>query len=99
MFTLLVNFKVAVEYSRDLLLWVHFHIFFFGDYQILYDLKSNCVFKTLEENSDDDMSLVPDDTIFMCCAKDRLLELCDMFPETAENIKATSLLRRKRIIK
>lgn len=74
---------------------------FFGDYQILYELKSNCIFKTLEESpTDTDLPLGgSSDTIFMCCAKDDLKALCDLFPQTAENIKGRSLLRRKRIMK
>ena len=58
---------------------------YFGDYQIIYDLKSNIVFRAanLQEN-----------TFFMCVSKKVFLNLCELFPSTAENIKARSLERR-----
>lgn len=62
----------------------------FGDYQILFNLKSNLVFKT---HKDPEQEYGPD-IIFMCVAKDVLLELCDLFPQTAENIKRRSLEAR-----
>lgn len=38
------------------------------------------------------------DTYFMCVAKDVLEELCELFPQTAENIKKKSLDRRQRFM-
>ena len=74
---------------------------YFGDYQILYNLKSNIVFKTLAHTPDDKkvgMSEPMPDIIFMCIGKDVLNELCDLFPQTAENIKRRSLERRHRFM-
>lgn len=74
---------------------------YFGDYQILSNLKSNIVFKTLSPNNDDDRSGTAEpmpDIIFMCISKNELLELCDLFPQTAENIKRRSLERRQRFM-
>ena len=74
---------------------------YFGDYQILSNLKSNIVFKTLSPNNDDDRSGNSEpmpDIIFMCISKNELLELCDLFPQTAENIKRRSLERRQRFM-
>jgi len=34
----------------------------------------------------------------MCISKDVLCELCDLFPQTAENIKRRSLERRHRFM-
>lgn len=50
----------------------------FGDYQILFDLKSNIVFKTAK---------LPHDTRFMCVSKKVFLRLCELFPITADNLK------------
>lgn len=74
---------------------------YFGDYQILSNLKSNIVFKTLSPNNDDDRTGTSEpmpDIIFMCISKNELLELCDLFPQTAENIKRRSLERRQRFM-
>ena len=58
---------------------------FFGDYQILYDLKTNIVFKTASS---------PNDTFFMCVNKKVFLNLCELYPLTGENIRIRSLERR-----
>ena len=74
---------------------------YFGDYQILYNLKSNLVFKTLAHTPDNKAPGTPEqlpDIIFMCISKDVLCELCDLFPQTAENIKRRSLERRHRFM-
>jgi len=39
------------------------------------------------------------DIYFMCIEKEKLLELCDLFPSTAENIKRRSKERRIRFMK
>lgn len=55
---------------------------YFGDYQILYNLKSNIVFKTLSKSQFALMgqtNVLPE-SIFMCISKDILLKLCDLFP-------------------
>lgn len=74
---------------------------YFGDYQILYNLKSNIVFKTLAHTPDDKKVGISEpmpDIIFMCIGKDVLNDLCDLFPQTAENIKRRSLERRHRFM-
>jgi hypothetical protein len=74
---------------------------YFGDYQILYDLKSNLVFKTLahtpEDKKNGSSESLPD-IIFMCCSSEKLKEFCELFPQTAENIKKRSLQRRKKFM-
>jgi hypothetical protein len=74
---------------------------YFGDYQILYNLKSNLVFKTLahtpEEKKGGSTEQLPD-IIFMCCSNEHLTEFCELFPQTAENIKRRSLQRRKKFM-
>ena len=73
---------------------------YFGDYQILYNLKSNIVFKTLphlDERKNGPADPMPD-IIFMCISKKDLLDLCELFPQTAENIKRRSLERRLRFM-
>ena len=74
---------------------------YFGDYQILYNLKSNLVFKTLAHTPDSKAQQQPEqlpDIIFMCISKEVLCELCELFPQTAENIKRRSLERRHRFM-
>ena len=73
---------------------------YFGDYQILYNLKSNLVFKTLAHSNEDKKNITESlpDIIFMCCSNEHLNDFCDLFPQTAENIKRRSLLRRKKFM-
>ena len=74
---------------------------YFGDYQILYNLKSNLVFKTLNHTVNEQKTGAPEqlpDIIFMCIGKVELIELCDLFPQTAENIRRRSLERRQRFM-
>ena len=48
---------------------------------------------------DEDISMTPESTIyFMCIEKAGLLYLCDVFPQTAENIKRRSKERRLRFM-
>ena len=75
---------------------------YFGDYQILNNLKSNIVFKTLANKPDDNKGgaqteMLPD-IIFMCIEKSKLIDLCELFPQTAQNIKRRSLERRQRFM-
>jgi signal-transduction protein with cAMP-binding, CBS, and nucleotidyltransferase domain len=56
---------------------------YFGDYQILYNLKSNIVFRTLAHSNEDKKNGTAEpmpDIIFMCISKTELQELCDLFP-------------------
>jgi hypothetical protein len=50
----------------------------FGDYQILYDLKSNIVFQTAK------LSTV---TRLMCVSKKVFLRICNEFPITGDNLR------------
>ena len=73
---------------------------YFGDYQILFNLKSNLLFRTLAHTPDDKKGpteMLPD-IIFMCCSNEHLKDFCDLFPQTAENIKRRSLQRRKKFM-
>ena len=60
---------------------------YFGDYQILYNLKSNLVFSTCEEEDlEDTPGHTSDDSnhiIFMCVQEAKLNNLCELFPQTA----------------
>jgi hypothetical protein len=49
------------------------------------DLKSNIVFKTAK---------LPTDTRFMCVSKKVFMNLCDLFPVTADNLKQRALQKR-----
>lgn len=69
---------------------------YFGDYQILYNLKSNIVFKASE--TDLSNGAEPSNIIFMCVEKPVFLYFCDLFPQTAENIKRRSKERRVRFM-
>ena len=53
----------------------------FGDYQLLFDLKSNIVFKTASNVTS---------VRFMCLHKKVLNKLCDLFPETYEKLKVVA---------
>jgi len=59
------------------------------------------VFKTLLNSSEDQKYRSNEpmpDIIFMCINKEILLQLCDLFPQTADNIKRRSLERRQRFM-
>lgn len=73
---------------------------YFGDYQILFNLKSNIIFKTLAQYPDESkQNLEPlPEIIFMCVGRIKLDELCQLFPQTAENIRRKALERRLRFI-
>ena len=75
---------------------------YFGDYQILCKLKSNLVYKTLGHIPEDKKKGLNFDTLpetfFMCVSKRVLNELCDLFPQTAKNIRAKALERRHRFM-
>jgi hypothetical protein len=56
---------------------------FFGEYQIMLNIKANCEFVTCQEPP---VSVVAGrvgaslDTIFMCISNEKYNELCDLFP-------------------
>lgn len=59
------------------------------------------MFKTLSKEHAKKKSVAIDfipDILFMCVSKERLLQLCSLFPQTAENIKRKSLERRSRFM-
>lgn len=57
---------------------------YFGDYQILCKLKSNLSFRTIKEIPKEKKKGLNFDelpsTYFMCIAKKKLLDLCELFP-------------------
>lgn len=66
----------------------------------MFNLKSNIVYKTLDNIVDDKnkfQETLPD-ILFMCIEKQKLLQLCDLFPQTAENIKERARERRVRFM-
>lgn len=75
---------------------------YFGDYQILCKLKSNLQFKTLGEVAEDkrkglNFEQLPE-TFFMCVSKKNLNYLCELFPQTAKNLRSKALERRHRFM-
>lgn len=62
---------------------------FFGDYQIIEDLKSNIVFKTSPGKIN---------TLFMCVDRKTLLRLLKIFPKTHEMLRNRSLNRRLKFL-
>lgn len=65
---------------------------YFGDYQILLNLKSNLEFRThLSEGQT--VEETPD-ILFMCCDSEVLMNLCELFPQTCQNITRRSEKRR-----
>ena len=74
----------------------------FGEYQVIFNLKSNIVYKTrpdlrwdstvsaeeLKEN--DDFR-----TIFMCVSDEVFSHLCELYPATAEMIRSMALEKRE----
>ena len=80
---------------------------YFGDYQILRPLKSNIVFKsvgyndpkaTIKPTSFKSPLMFDPDVMFMCVNKDDLLNLCELFPETKNNLLKIALERRKKFM-
>jgi len=49
----------------------------------MHDLKSNIVFRTPKE--------ITNDVRFMCVSKKVFMNLCDLFPVTADNLKKRGL--------
>ena len=73
---------------RDFMLLPQYSIF--GDYQIICDLKSNIVYKTAKHAPS---------TRFMCVTRKVFMNLCDLFPVTAENLKVRGLHKRMHYLK
>lgn len=65
---------------------------YFGDFQILMNLKSNLEYKTFQQA--DDPHAAEQDILFMCCNHEVFMELCDLFPQTAQNLKERAKKRR-----
>ena len=70
---------------------------YFGDFQILFDLKSNLIYKTHEQPLKNEQEVLPD-ILFMCVEKKKIQQLCSLFPQTAENIKERARERRIRFM-
>jgi hypothetical protein len=73
---------------KDFMLLPQYSIF--GEYQIICDLKSNIVFKTAKHAPQ---------TRFMCVHKKVFMNLCDLFPVTADNLKNRGLQKRIHYLK
>jgi hypothetical protein len=76
---------------------------FFGDYQMLFELKSVYNYKTYVKY---DRTLSPCQneaqqatTVFMCLNKNVFKDLCELYPKTADNLKLRGLERREAIHK
>jgi hypothetical protein len=63
-------------------------------------LKSNIIFQTLSQYPEETKGTLEPlpDIIFMCVNKQKLNSLCQLFPQTAENIKRKALERRFRLM-
>lgn len=81
---------------------------YFGDYQILLNLKSNVVIRTYDtpenkaakkEGRQPDQENKLQHVMFMCVDKDSLMDLCDLFPQTKDNIERKAKERRRRVIR
>jgi hypothetical protein len=82
-----------------------------GDYQILFNLKSNALLKVMpgqpREVNDDDSDDNPEDNmiydnteeaIFSCINEKKFLQLCELYPATMMNLKIRALDRRQRFL-
>ena len=71
----------------------------FGDYAVLFNLKSNISFRTISDpnQTDEAFMFISDEirTSFMCCRKDTFLDLCELYPETHVALKELSLYKRE----
>ena len=70
----------------------------FGDYALLFNLKSNISFRTISDPNETHESyyFIPDEikTSFMCCKKEMFLDLCELFPQTQQALRELSLHKR-----
>lgn len=73
---------------RDFMLLPQYSIF--GDYQVICNLKSNITFKTAQHAPQ---------TRFMCVSRKVFMNLCELFPVTADNIKQRGLVKRMHYLK
>ena len=79
----------------------------YGDYQILYDVLPNFDFKTYKQDlrdthvnerlSKDDLCV--DMHVVMCLDGEKLLDLCELYPMTAQSLRYRSLDRRAFFLK
>ena len=72
---------------------------YFGEYQIMLDLKANMEYKCMSTRDikDPKSKNVPD-IIFMCLSAKKFTDLCDLFPQTAENIRVRAHMRRRKFL-
>ena len=72
----------------------------FGDYAILFNLKSNIVFRTGEYENSKHLKIDAVDeelcqTSFMCCRREIILDLCELYPKTHEALKKIAVQKRE----
>ena len=83
---------VHIKTSRALYLLPQFS--FFGDYQILFNLKSIYNYRTHFKPGQE-----YEPTKLMCVRFKTFMEICSLYPKTAANFKVRSMERRKRMVK
>ena len=74
----------------------------YGDYQILLDLKPNMILRTLnnDQRLADVLSQIPqsdlnsEEYVVMCLDADKLRDLAELYPATADSLKYRGLERR-----
>ena len=75
---------------------------FFGDYQTLFELKSVYNYKTYvrydRTKSPTDNEKVDSITVFMCIDKKVFMNLCELYPKTASNLRFRGLERRQAML-
>lgn len=95
------NNRFSVKKVQDPLLYLPKYSYF-GDFQILLELKSNMEYRTPKKGKNDTRQTYQDtmpEIQLMCVSKDKILQLCDLFPQTAENIRQRARERRMRFMK
>ena len=65
----------------------------FGDYQTLFKLTANCHYEAKNEELDP-VTRKPLDSSFMCCLGKTFLDIAELYPKTAENIRQRAIERR-----
>ena len=70
----------------------------FGDYLLLFDLKSNILFRTMDdpEYQFKIFSEIPEhlQTSLMCCKASFFTELCELYPKTHKRLRELALHKR-----
>jgi len=75
---------------------------FFGDYQVLFELKSVYNYKTYVKydrlKSPTENENETSTTVFMCIDKKVFTNLCELYPKTANNLRFRGLERREAVL-